>query len=105
MGYAYSHYQTTDTQMLIPEYSVYFGGNYTWNQKFYWVPKSNSYALQNLLKYESACRWSAQLSYTRASSTEAVDIGNVFSHSDADMFRGEATYRFGPSWLASYNFV
>ncbi|WP_345969169.1 YaiO family outer membrane beta-barrel protein [Sulfurimonas sp. HSL1-6] len=100
MGYVYSHYKESDTHLLVPEYSLYFGDRYTWNQKFYWIPESGSYALLNLLKYESACRWEAMLSYTRASSSEKVDIGNVFSHTDADMFRGEGSYRLTPEWMA-----
>ncbi|WP_345986977.1 YaiO family outer membrane beta-barrel protein [Sulfurimonas sp. HSL1-2] len=100
MGYVYSHYKETDTHLLVPEYSLYFGNRYTWNQKFYWIPESGSYALLNLLKYESACRWDAVLSYTRASSSEKVDIGNVFSHTDADMLRGEGSYRLTPEWMA-----
>ncbi|WP_461714403.1 YaiO family outer membrane beta-barrel protein [Thiomicrolovo sp. ZZH C-3] len=100
MGYVYNHYKETDTHLLVPEYSIYFGDRYTWNQKFYWVPESGSYALLNLLKYESVCRWEAMLSYTRASSSEKVDIGNVFSHTDADMFRGEGSYRLTPEWMA-----
>ena len=106
LGYEYSSYSETDVHMVVPEYTYYFGNGFSWMQKLYWVPQTDSYALQNQLKYTQACRWNAALSFTPASSNEKIDVGSVFRQSDADLLRVEGEYRLTPEWLvggALYN--
>jgi len=97
-GYEYSHYKTTDVHMFIPEYSYFFLGGFTWTQKLYYVPDSESYALVTQLGYESNCRYKVKGEYTWANSNERIENIDAFQNAKNNGVRLSGEYRLRPEW-------
>lgn len=97
-GYEYSHYKTTDVHMFIPEYSYYFLQGFTWTQKLYYVPASESYALVSQLGYESNCHYKVQAEYTWANSNERIENIDAFQNAKNNALRLSGEYRLKPEW-------
>ena len=109
-GYEYSHYKTTDVHMFIPEYSFFFLRGFTWTQKLYYVPASDSYALVSMLGYASGCHYKVQAQYTWANSNERIEDIDAFQNAKNNSIRLSGEYQFKPEWavggaLSSGTFV
>ncbi len=98
VGFELSKYKNSYITLLSAEYSYYLSGNILWQQKLYYAPKSDSYALINKIKYEKSKHKYIYFSYLKSNTKENIENSVKFTSTKKNQVKVGFEYKLNTNY-------